>query len=103
MPVRLSSSLQELHLNVTGAPHSKPHAPCVYCRPNSSSPCHFCTHLPTICTYTHMPCCHQQVRTVLLLGLFQLHLVRRALESSLIMRYRPDDAMHGIAYLFGMR
>lgn len=39
---------------------------------------------------------------LLLLCLFQLHLVRRALETSLIMRYSPGDVMHGIAYLFGM-
>jgi hypothetical protein len=40
---------------------------------------------------------------LLLLCLFQLHLMRRALETSLLMRYSPDDVMHGIAYVFGIR
>jgi hypothetical protein len=44
-----------------------------------------------------------QVQPLLLLFLFQLHLVRRALETSLLMRYNPGDVMHGIAYVFGMR
>lgn len=40
---------------------------------------------------------------MLLLCLFQVHLARRALETGLLMRYSPDDVMHGIAYVFGMR
>lgn len=42
------------------------------------------------------------VGSLLLLCLFQLHLMRRALETSLLMRYSPDDVMHGIAYVFGI-
>lgn len=44
-----------------------------------------------------------QVGALLLLALFQLHLVRRALETGLLLRYSGDDVMHGIAYVFGMR
>lgn len=46
-------------------------------------------------------CC--QVEALLLLCLFQVHLTRRAFETGLLMRYSPDDVMHGIAYMFGMR
>jgi hypothetical protein len=44
-----------------------------------------------------------QAGALLLLALFQLHLVRRALETRLLLRYSRDDVMHGIAYVFGMR
>lgn len=61
----------------------------------------WCTahHLLCLCLVLPLP----QAQPLLLLCLFQLHLVRRALETSLIMRYSPGDVMHGIAYLFGMR
>jgi 3-oxo-5-alpha-steroid 4-dehydrogenase 3 / polyprenol reductase len=34
--------------------------------------------------------------------LFQLHLVRRALETALLLEYPPGSRMHAIAYAFGM-
>jgi hypothetical protein len=43
-----------------------------------------------------------QVQSILLLAFFQLHLVRRALETSYVLKYPPQAVMHGIAYLFGM-
>jgi hypothetical protein len=43
------------------------------------------------------------VQPLLLLVLFQIHLVRRALETALLMQYKPGDVMHGIAYVFGLR
>jgi 3-oxo-5-alpha-steroid 4-dehydrogenase 3 len=36
------------------------------------------------------------------LALFQLHLVRRALETALLLEYPPGSRMHAIAYAFGM-
>lgn len=44
-------------------------------------------------TSTHVP---------LLALLMQLHLVRRALETKLVMHYPRGAVMHGIAYVFGM-
>lgn len=37
------------------------------------------------------------------LALFQVHLVRRAAETGLLMRYPADAKMHAVAYLFGLR
>lgn len=42
-------------------------------------------------------------RAALALALFQFHLMRRAAETALVMRYPRDARMHGIAYLFGLR
>lgn len=44
-----------------------------------------------------------QVSALLCLLLFEIHLLRRALETGLMMRYNTSARMHGIAYLFGMR
>jgi hypothetical protein len=44
-----------------------------------------------------------QVDAALALLLFQLHLLRRALETCYLMRYPQDAKMHGIAYVFGLR
>ncbi|KAI8472928.1 MAG: 3-oxo-5-alpha-steroid 4-dehydrogenase-domain-containing protein [Monoraphidium minutum] len=44
----------------------------------------------------------EQARSILALSLFQAHLVRRALETALVMRYPPDARMHGVAYVFGL-
>ncbi len=37
------------------------------------------------------------------MSVFQLHLVRRALETRLLMRYPADAKMHLLAYIFGLR
>jgi 3-oxo-5-alpha-steroid 4-dehydrogenase 3 len=39
----------------------------------------------------------------LALGLLQLHLVRRLVETLGLLRCPPNARMHGIAYLFGLR
>jgi 3-oxo-5-alpha-steroid 4-dehydrogenase 3 len=36
------------------------------------------------------------------LALFELHVLRRFLETLLVMRYPPGARMHGIAYLFSL-
>lgn len=45
----------------------------------------------------------QRATSILALGLLQLHLTRRLLETVGLMKYPPGSRMHGIAYLFGMR
>jgi hypothetical protein len=47
--------------------------------------------------------CGAQVRALLLLALFQLHLLRRCAETGLLLHYPEDAQMHGIAYVFGLR
>jgi hypothetical protein len=44
-----------------------------------------------------------RARSLACLAAFQLHLVRRALETAGLMRYPRGAKMHGVAYLFGMR
>lgn len=41
--------------------------------------------------------------SLLALCLLEVHLVRRYLETVLIMQYPPNARMHGIAYLYGIR
>jgi len=41
--------------------------------------------------------------TVVALILFQMHLLRRLVETTLVMRYPRGASMHGIGYLFGLR
>jgi hypothetical protein len=43
------------------------------------------------------------LQPLLALLLMQLHVVRRALETKLMMRYPRGAVMHGIAYVFGLR
>jgi hypothetical protein len=43
------------------------------------------------------------LQPLLALLLMQLHLGRRALETTLMMRYPRGAVMHGIAYVFGLR
>eukprot|EP00879_Flechtneria_rotunda_P027736 GHRR01029726.1.p1 GENE.GHRR01029726.1~~GHRR01029726.1.p1 ORF type:complete len:160 (+),score=29.30 GHRR01029726.1:636-1115(+) len=58
----------------------------------------YCCNLPAgITTY------FRNVQPLLALLVFELHLVRRALETRLVMRYPRGAKMHGIAYLFGLR
>lgn len=45
----------------------------------------------------------QRSTCALALGLLQLHLTRRLVETVGLMAYPPSARMHGIAYLFGMR
>jgi hypothetical protein len=45
----------------------------------------------------------QQATCALALGLLQLHLTRRLLETVGLMRYPAGARMHGIAYIFGLR
>lgn len=62
--------------------------------------------LPRVCVPAPSVGCiplSQVVQALLLLALFQLHLLRRALETALLLRYPPGARMHGVAYLFGMR
>jgi hypothetical protein len=60
----------------------------------------------------HVPCCNDTIllfsafcllQPLLALLLMQLHLVRRALETELLMHYPSGASMHGIAYVFGLR
>jgi hypothetical protein len=37
------------------------------------------------------------------MALFELHLLRRAVESLAVMVYPPEAKMHLIAYVFGLR
>lgn len=41
-------------------------------------------------------------RSLLVLAAFQVHLVRRAVETAAVMRYPPSARMHVIAYAFGL-
>jgi hypothetical protein len=50
-----------------------------------------------------LPAALLQVEPLLLLVLFQLHLVRRTFETALLLPYKPGDVMHGVAYVFGLR
>lgn len=45
--------------------------------------------------------CLQSPHWYLGLGMFSMHLVRRLLETALLMQYPPHARMHVIAYLFG--
>jgi 3-oxo-5-alpha-steroid 4-dehydrogenase 3 len=45
----------------------------------------------------------QRATSILALGLLQLHLTRRLVETLGLMKYPPSARMHGIAYLFGLR
>lgn len=45
----------------------------------------------------------QQAGAMLALGLLQLHLTRRLVETLGLMRYPPGARMHGLAYVFGLR
>lgn len=53
-------------------------------------------------TLTSSSSSSEAVQTLLLLALFQTHLLRRTLETAALLRYPPGARMHGIAYLFGM-
>ena len=52
--------------------------------------------------YTALPAA-QQAGAVLALGLLQLHLCRRLVETVGLLTYPPAARMHGIAYVFGIR
>ncbi|KAK2079178.1 hypothetical protein QBZ16_002869 [Prototheca wickerhamii] len=41
--------------------------------------------------------------SLLALAAFEIHLVRRYLETTVLMRYPPTARMHGIAYVYGLR
>ena len=47
--------------------------------------------------------CLYQAVTLMSLILLEVHLVRRSLETSSMMRYPADAKMHIIAYMFGLR
>lgn len=44
----------------------------------------------------------EDINAMVLLAAFQVHLVRRALETKLVMRYPAHARMHCIAYFFGL-
>eukprot|EP00877_Chromochloris_zofingiensis_P002251 jgi/Chrzof1/12026/Cz06g18170.t1 len=51
---------------------------------------------------TYQPVSTTQAESLMALVLFQIHLIRRALETGFVMKYPIDAKMHGIAYLFGL-
>lgn len=44
-----------------------------------------------------------RLRNTLILGTFQVHLVRRLVETIFMMKYPRDAKMHIMAYVFGIR
>jgi 3-oxo-5-alpha-steroid 4-dehydrogenase 3 len=53
-------------------------------------------------SYPHMLLPLLDAEALVALALFQVHLVRRALETALLLRYPPNARMHAIAYAFGL-
>lgn len=56
--------------------------------------------MAALCNLRPAPC--TQAGALLALALFQVHLVRRLLETTLLMRYPRGAKMHVVAYAFGL-
>jgi hypothetical protein len=48
-------------------------------------------------------CSSPQAALLCAMAIFEVHLVRRAVETLAVMVYPPDAKMHLIAYIFGLR